>query len=161
MGQGGGSHAGRGRPVRLAMAGLQVGGQLPGDLRVYDETGKEIRLGKILQGKHTVLVNGCLTCPIFLRTFAGVEAVERDYGPKGVQLFYLYKSLAHPENTGYVQPFTLEERLKHVHEAKAWMRTEIPWLCDNMDNGVLAALGGMPNSEVFIGPDRKILYLAD
>ena len=43
----------------------------------------------------------------------------RDYGPKGVKFFFVYKTLAHPELAGnYVQPFTLEERLAHARQGQ-------------------------------------------
>ena len=36
-----------------------------------------------------------------------METVERDYTPKGVQFYYLYKQLAHPELSNYIDPFDL------------------------------------------------------
>ena len=47
-----------------------------------------------------------------------METIERDYSPRGVRFFYVYKALAHPELNGYVQPVTLDERLMHVEEAE-------------------------------------------
>jgi hypothetical protein len=44
--------------------------------------------------------------------------VKLDYQPKGVEFFYIYKPLAHPEYDNYVSPFTIQERLMHVMEAK-------------------------------------------
>ena len=78
---------------RLARAGLEVGSTLP-VLSVYDSTGASVALSSLLEGHYTVLVTGCLTCPVFLRTYPGVEAVHRDYASKGVQFYYLYKALA-------------------------------------------------------------------
>ena len=52
-----------------------------------------------------------------------MEAMHRDYAPKGVKFFHIYKYLAHAGRKGYVQPFTLEERLLHVKEAQ---RTLVP-----------------------------------
>ena len=46
-----------------------------------------------------------------------METIYRDYEPKGVKFRYIYKALEHPELDGYVQPFSLEERLMHVKEA--------------------------------------------
>ena len=59
-----------------------------------------------------------------------METVERDYSPKGVQFFYVYKSLAHPEYNNYVTPFTLEERLMHVRESQRVIGSRIRWICD-------------------------------
>ena len=88
-----------------------------------------------------------------------METVYRDYAPKGVRFYYLYKALAHPGLNGYVTPLTLEERLLHVEEAKRTLGSEITWLCDNMDNELRSALGAAPNSEFVIGPDGKILAM--
>ena len=86
-----------------------------------------------------------------------MEAVYQDYAPRGVQFYFVYKSLAHPEKNGYVQPFTLEERLMHVKEAKRTLGSKIPWICDSMDNRLKHALGNAPNSEFVIGPKGRIV----
>ena len=76
---------------------------------------------------------------------------------KGVKFYYVYKSLAHPENNGYVPPVTLKERLMHIAEAKRQLGTRIHWICDSMDNKLKHALGDRPNSEFVIDPDGKIV----
>ena len=86
-----------------------------------------------------------------------METIQRDYGPLGVQFYYIYKSLAHPGLYGYVTPFTLQERLRHIEEARQKLGSEIEWLCDNMDNQIQASLGGVPNSEFVIDPEGKII----
>lgn len=86
-----------------------------------------------------------------------METVERDFTPKGVKFYYIYKALAHPETNGYITPFTLEERLMHVAEAKKKLVTRINWLCDTMSNDAKHSLGDAPNSEFVIGPDGKVL----
>lgn len=88
-----------------------------------------------------------------------METVYRDYAPKGVKFYYLYKALAHPGLNGYVDPLTLEERLLHIAEAKRVLGSDIPWLCDNMDDQLRHALGEAPNSEFLLGPDGKILSM--
>jgi len=80
----------------------------------------------------------------------------RDYEPKGVQFYYIYKLLAHPEKNGFVQPFTIEERLMHIQEAKRRLGVKIPWLCDTMENEVVHALGNAPTSEFIIDPEGKV-----
>jgi hypothetical protein len=86
-----------------------------------------------------------------------LETVERDFAPQGVKFYYIYKALAHPETNGYITPFTLEERLMHVAEAKKKLGSRITWLCDTMSNDAKHALGDAPNSELLIGPDGKVL----
>ena len=86
-----------------------------------------------------------------------METIERDYTPKGVQFYYLYKQLAHPELDHYVDPFTLEERLMHVRQAEVQLGSRIQWLADAMTNELKHALGDMPNSEFIIDPDGRVV----
>ena len=86
-----------------------------------------------------------------------METIERDYTPEGVQFYYLYKQLAHPELDHYVDPYTLEERLMHVAQAERQLGSRIPWIADAMTNELKHALGDMPNSEFIIDPDGRIL----
>jgi hypothetical protein len=86
-----------------------------------------------------------------------LEAIHRDYSPRGVRFYYVYKSLAHPEKNGYVQPFTIEERLNHIQEAKQRLGVKIPWLCDTMGNDLVHALGSAPNSEFIVDPDGNVV----
>ncbi len=58
-------------------------------------------------------------------------------------------------------PFTLEERLMHVHEAKKRLGATIPWICDSISNDLKHALGDASNSEFVFGPDGKIVRLRD
>lgn len=81
----------------------------------------------------------------------------RDYAPKGVKFFYIYKALAHPEHDGYIQPFTLKERLIHIKEAKRTLGSEIPWICDTLENDLKHSLGDAPNSEFVIDPQGKVV----
>ncbi len=85
--------------------------------------------------------------------------MHRDYGPKNVKFFFVYKSLAHPELAGnYVQPFTLDERLAHARQAEKQLGATIPWLVDDMDNRLKHALGDRPNSEFIIDPQGVIVH---
>jgi hypothetical protein len=74
-----------------------------------------------------------------------------------VQFYYIYKALAHPEKNGYVQPFTIEERLLHIEQAKQRLGVKIPWLCDTMSNDLVHALGNAPNSEIIVDPDGNVV----
>ena len=86
-----------------------------------------------------------------------METIERDYTPKGVQFFYLYKQLAHPELDHYIDPFTLEERLMHVRQAELQLGSRITWIADGMTNELKHALGDMPNSEFIIDPGGRVV----
>ncbi len=86
-----------------------------------------------------------------------METVERDYSSKGVEFYYIYKPLAHPEYNNYIAPVSLEERLMHVAEAKRRLGTSVNWLADTMDNVFHAAMGKTPNSELVIDPDGIIV----
>jgi len=84
--------------------------------------------------------------------------VYRDYGPKGVKFFFVYKSLAHPELAGdYVQPFTQEERVAHARQAEKQLGASIPWIVDAMDNRLKRALGDRPNSEYILDPKGRVV----
>ena len=86
-----------------------------------------------------------------------MEALYRDYSPRGVKFYYIYKTLAHPEHDGYVEPITLEERLMHVKEAQRRIPTGITWICDTMSNDLKHALGSAPTSEFVIDPEGKVV----
>lgn len=133
-----------------------IGEPLP-DVTVYASDGSPFRTSD-LKGHFTVLTFGCLTCPPSIWNIAGLEAVQRDYGPKGVQFYFIFKSLAHPELAGdYIQPFTLEERLLLARRAKSQFGTQIPWIVDAMDNRLKHALGDRPNSQFLINPDGIVV----
>ena len=85
-----------------------------------------------------------------------MEAVHHDYRDK-INFFFVYKSLAHPEINGFIQPFNLKERLKHIAVAKERLHTEIPWLSDTMSNEVSAAFGYPPNGEFVLDPEGVIV----
>lgn len=92
-----------------------------------------------------------------MRNVPSLEAIHQDFAPKGVQFYYIYKSLAHPETNGYVAPVSLEERLMHVAEAQRTLGTKIPWLCDTMENDVKHGLGDAPNSEFILDAQGRVL----
>ncbi len=87
---------------------------------------------------------------------SSLETIYRDYSPLGVQFYYIYKHLQHPELDGYIQSFTLEERLMHIQEARRTLGSEIPWISDSMSNDLKHALGNSPNSEFVIDPEGKV-----
>ncbi len=81
----------------------------------------------------------------------------RDYREKGVEFFYVYKSVEHPEINNFISAFNIEERLLHVAEAKRRLKTEIPWICDTMENDMKKTLGAAPNGEYVLDPEGKII----
>jgi hypothetical protein len=83
--------------------------------------------------------------------------VKLDYQPKGVEFYYIYKPLAHPELNNYISPFTMQERLMHVMEAKRRLGSSITWLADSMTNEYHAAMGETPNSELVIDPNGIVV----
>jgi len=147
------------RPDMLDKSNLQDGQPLQNasSLEVYDDAGNKHKLLDVLAGgKDTVLVRGCLTCPVFLGVYPEVEAMAKDF--PNVEFYYLYGSLAHPENNGYVQPITIEERLMHVADAKEKLGTSVTWYCDDMDNAAKITLGNAPNSGyIFDGEGNLVL----
>lgn len=85
-----------------------------------------------------------------------METIERDYSPKGVHFYYVYKSLAHPEWDNYVTPFTLDEKLMHVREAQRTLGSRIPWLADGMTNELMTTFNRVPNPELILDPEGKV-----
>lgn len=90
-----------------------------------------------------------------------MEATYRDYKDKGVDFYFVYKALAHPQGNGFVRPSTIEERLLHIQEAKKVLGTTIPWLADTMENEFKHAMGNRNNSEFVIDPQGKIVRMRD
>ncbi|MFV1967198.1 MAG: EF-hand domain-containing protein [Pirellulaceae bacterium] len=86
-----------------------------------------------------------------------METIYRDYAPRGVKFYYVYKALAHPETNGYVTPYTLEERLMHVKEAERRLGSQFRWICDTMSNDMKHTMGDAPNSEFVIDPEGKVV----
>lgn len=144
------------REEEFLQASPLVGDQIP-KAEVFNADGSPFRTSE-LKGHYTVLTFGCLTCPPSMWNIAELETVNHDYKEKGVQFYFIYKSLAHPELAGdYIQPFTLEERLAHASQAKNQLGTNIPWVVDAMDNRLKRALGDRPNSQFIIDPNGRIV----
>jgi hypothetical protein len=92
-----------------------------------------------------------------MRNVPSLETVYRDYQSKDVQFYYVYKKLAHPEGNGFVDPVSIEERVKHVAIAKKELKTEFGWLCDNMENDLTRAMGGANNSEFIFDKNGEVV----
>jgi hypothetical protein len=133
-----------------------IGDSFPA-LTIYSPDGKEFQTDS-LKGQYTLVTLGCLTCPPFLGNVPGLEAVYRDYAPKGVKFYFVYRAVAHPELRGnYLQTFTLDERLAHARQAGKQLGSSIPFLVDHMDNRLKHALGGRANCDYLIDPDGKVV----
>lgn len=131
------------------------------DLNAYSADGKQLKVRELCSDKFTVLVAGCLTCPQFHRGYAEIEAACKDYLPKGVQFFYFYKSLRHPELNGYVEAQNMDERLLQLAKAKETLGTKVPWIADTIDNQLRDGLRSGSNSMYLISPDGNIVFGAD
>lgn len=155
-----------GRPLaylcveRLNSTGIQRGDTPLNGHTVYQEDGAPIKVDELFaNSEYTVLVGACLTCGAFIQSFPGVEAMERDYRDKGIQFFYVYRTLSHPERNDYVDPFTIEERLLHVAESKKKFNVSIPYIADNMDNSVRLAYGDIPNPAFIFDREGRVVYM--
>lgn len=138
-------------------AGVLSSGILP-DLSAYYPNGDKLSLRTLCEGKYTVLAAGCLTCPEFHRAYSGIEALSVDFSPLGVQFFYVYKSLRHPELGGYVEAQQLSERLMMVDQIKEKLGTQVPWLVDGMDDAIRIALRSGSQSVYLISPEGEIIH---
>lgn len=128
------------------------------DVNAYTADGKDLKLRELCKGKFTVLATGCLTCPEFHRGYPEIEAANKDYASKGVQFFYVYKSLRHPELNGYVEAQNKQERLLQLVEARKMLGTTVPWIADTIDNSVREGLKSGSRSVYLISPEGQIVF---
>ncbi|WP_144058660.1 hypothetical protein [Rhodopirellula sp. SWK7] len=135
-----------------------IGAELPADLRVYNVDRELVPVNSIFQSKYTVIVGGCLTCPEFRNSYPEIEAVARDFKDREVDFYFLYQSLTHPENWGFVQPSSIEDRFAQVDHAKELLQTQIPWLTDPIDNQLKAHFSMTPNSQFVFDEAGKVVH---
>lgn len=165
-GRGEGSQGGGRMQGKDPLSGrISVGSSIPGfsSLTAHKPDGSKVTFAELVpEDGHLVIVTGCLTCPKFLMSHRDIEAVAHDYRNEDmpVAFVYVYKSLAHPENGGWIQPFTLEERLAQVGAAQEQLKTKVPFVCDDMENRVSSALGGSPNSSYIVNEKGKIAFVS-
>ncbi|QDV23221.1 hypothetical protein [Aureliella helgolandensis] len=135
-----------------------IGAELPAELEVYNVDRELVPVNSIFQAKYTVIVGGCLTCPEFRNSYPEIEAVARDFKDRGVDFYFLYQSLTHPENWGFVQPSSIEDRFAQVDHAKELLQTQIPWLTDPIDNRLKTYFVLAPNSQFVFDQAGKVVH---
>ena len=81
-----------------------------------------------------------------------------DYQSKGVNFFYVYSNIQHSETNGIVAPFSIEEKLMHISEAKRRTGSKIPWICDTMNVDLKKTLAASPNAEFVFDPSGKVVH---
>ena len=146
----------RPRDIRFRNA-IEVGKVLPSEIEIYNTQKQRIPLQQLFNGRYTVVVAGCLTCPAFLTAYPEVEAVYADYKNK-VDFYFLYHVPAHPENRGFIQPMTIQERFMHIDEAKRSLGTKVPWIADSMENELKEAYVFASNPEFIFAPDGTVVH---
>ncbi|MEI6891850.1 MAG: right-handed parallel beta-helix repeat-containing protein [Pontiella sp.] len=99
---------------------------------------------------YTVFVLGDLTDKEFIKSYRHIEAAARDFYPKGIRFYYIYRHLKYPENNGYIRPFLLKERARHAQVAQEQLQTSVPWVYDGLDNQAAKALAKESEANVFI-----------
>ena len=135
-----------------------IGAELPADLKVYNVDQELVPMNSIFKSKYTVIVGGCLTCPEYRNSYPEIEAVARDFKDRGVNFYFLYQSLTHPENWGFVQPSSIEDRFAQVAHAKELLQTKIPWLTDTMENRLKTYFVLTPNSQFVFDQSGKVVH---
>ncbi|MEP3479204.1 MAG: hypothetical protein ABJZ55_08160 [Fuerstiella sp.] len=135
-----------------------IGASLPADLKVYNVDQELVPMNSIFKSKYTVIVGGCLTCPEYRNSYPEIEAVARDFKDRGVNFYFLYQSLTHPENWGFVQPSSIQDRFAQVEHAKELLQTKIPWLTDTMDNRLKTYFVLAPNSQFVFDQSGKVVH---
>ena len=136
------------------------GSTLPDTLQLYNVDRELVAANSIFKAKYTVVVGGCLTCPEYRNSYPEIEAVAADYKDKGVQFYFVLQALTHPENWGYVQPSSIQERFAMIDHAEELLQTKIPWLADTMDNELKQHFGMTPNSQFLFDSEGKIVHRA-
>lgn len=136
--------------------GVVTSGKVP-NLEVYDDSGKALKLQKLCNGQYTLLVMGCLTCPEFRQMHPSIEAINADYAALGVQTYFVFKSLRHPELDGYVEPQNISERLLMVEEIKELLGGKITWLVDGIENQMALELRSGSRSAYLVSPQGEII----
>ena len=119
--------------------GVLSSGPIP-DMNAFTKDGSPFKVRDLCKEKYTVLVAGCLTCPLFHQNYPEIEAAYEKKKKKDVQFFYFYKSLRHPELGGYVQAQNLSERLLQLAEARKKLGTRVPWIADTMEDDIRIGL---------------------
>ncbi len=147
----------RGSQSGIGSNGLLKSGPIP-DLYAFTAEGEALKIRDLIDGKFTVLSSGCLTCPEFHKSYPEIEAAHADYADKGVQFYYFYKSLRHPELQGYLQAQNMQERLLQLAEAREKLETKVPWIADTIDDSMRIGLGSNSQSVFLISPEGKVLY---
>lgn len=140
--------------------GVLNSGYIP-KMDAFTAEGKPITVNELCEGKYTVLTAGCLTCPLFHQNYPEIESAYADYADKGVQFFYFYKQLRHPELDGYVQAQNMSERLLQLDIARTKLGTKVPWIADTMEDDIRIGLRSGSYSVFLISPDGKVVYGAD
>ena len=136
------------------------GSTLPDSLQLYNVDRQLVAANSIFKtdAKYTVVVGGCLTCPEYRNSYPEIEAVAADYKDKGVQFYFVLQALTHPENWGYVQPSSIQERFAMIDHAKELLQTKVPWLADTMDNELKQHFGMTPNSQFLFDSEGKVIH---
>lgn len=145
--------------ANVPAGGVLSKGPLP-DMDAFTADGKPLKVRALCRGKYTVLSAGCLTCPLFHQNYPEIEAAAADYTDQGVQFFYFYKSLRHPELNGYVPAQNLKERLLQLAAARKQLGTHIPWIADTLDDSMRIGLKAGSWSVYLISPEGEIIYAA-
>jgi hypothetical protein len=137
--------------------GVLSSGSIP-DMHAFTADGEPIKVRDLCKGKYTVLAAGCLTCPLFHENYPEIEAAYADYKNKGVQFFYFYKALRHPELDGYMQAQNISERLLQLAEARKKLGTKVPWIADTIEDDIRIGLRSGSWSVYLISPEGDIVY---
>lgn len=143
--------------LNVPAKGVLSSGPIP-EMNAFTADGVPLKVRDLCKGKYTVLAAGCLTCPLFHQNYPEIEAAFADYADKGVQFFYFYKFLRHPELDGYVQAQNISERLLQLAEARKKLGTKVPWIADTMEDDMRIGLRSGSWSVFLISPEDEVIY---
>jgi cytochrome oxidase Cu insertion factor (SCO1/SenC/PrrC family) len=164
-----------GKPGRgiIGANGPKPGSAAP-DFELKTMQGKPVKASDLWKEKPTVVMTGCLTCPVFRGKVSSFQGLVQEFGSR-VNFLVVYTIEAHPkgdpspysgkewstpanEKEGLLipQPKTMDERITRVKKTLEVTRISAPLVVDTMDNKVWKAYGSAPNCAYVIGTDGKI-----
>jgi peroxiredoxin len=134
-----------------------VGTEAP-DFELVRTDGRKLRLSD-LRGRITVFMFAAMTSPPARMQVPRLEALQRAYSGRDLQVFLVYSRERHAGETGfpsYVSPDHFEQKLAYARELDA--STTLPVAVDGMEEAVLQQYGSVPNSAWVIDREGTIVF---
>ena len=133
-------------------------GEAAPDFVLERTDGKRLRLSD-LRGKLAVFMFAAMTSPPARLQVPRLEAIQRDYDQRDVEVFLVYSRERHAGETGfpdYAVADSFDEKL--VYASQLDELTSLPVAVDGIDEPVLELYGRVPNSAWVVDRDGRIVF---